>query len=72
MNNPKDLKKTYLMLPNKIPNIKDNVSKVLDINEKTIENFIERFVYTNALTENTKELLYNIFKTTRDDILKSI
>lgn len=54
--------KKKLNVINDLSEIKDNVKKLLNKNEEIIINYLERFIYTSALSETTKNEIAEIFK----------
>lgn len=67
--NPKDLRKITMKIPSKLNEIDADVLKIIECNEKTIEHYLERIIYTCKLSETDRNKLHIIYKETRKDIL---
>jgi hypothetical protein len=71
-NNIKDLNNIHIKIPKTLDFIKNDVETIINKDEKVIENYLERIVYTSPLSENTKIQLNTIFEKVRKDILSTI
>jgi len=71
-NNIKDLNNIHIKIPKTLDFIKNDVDTIINKDEKVIENYLERIVYTSPLSENTKIKLNTIFEKVRKDILSTI
>ena len=54
--------KKKLNVINDFSEIKGNVKRLLEKNEEVIINYLERFIYTSALSETTKNEIAEIFE----------
>ena len=70
--NDKDLNNIHIKIPKILDFIKNDVETIINKDEKVIENYLERIVYTSPLSENTKIQLNTIFEKVRKDILSTI
>jgi hypothetical protein len=71
-NNIKDLNNIHIKIPKTLDFIKNDVDTIINKDEKVIENYLERIVYTSPLSENTKIELDKIFEKIRKDIINNI
>jgi hypothetical protein len=52
-----------------LSDIQINIKKLLDKNEEVIINYLERFIYTSNISENTKAEIQTIFDKIDNDII---
>ena len=52
-----------------LSDIQINIKKLLEKNEEVIINYLERFIYTSNISENTKEEILTIFEKIDKDII---
>ena len=70
--NIKELNNIHIKIPKHLDFIKNDVETIINKDEKVIENYLERIVYTSPLSENTKIELNKIFEKVRKDIITTI
>ena len=52
-----------------LSDIQINIKKLLEKNKEVIINYLERFIYTSNISENTKEEILTIFEKIDKDII---
>jgi len=70
--NEKDLKKINIVIPNNLSSIKEDVSKILKINETIIKKYLERIIYTSTLTDEIEEKIDEVFLDTYNNIIDNL
>ena len=70
--NEKDLKKINIVIPNNLSSIKEDVSKILKLNETIIKKYLERIIYTSTLTDEIEEKIDEVFLDTYNNIIDNL
>jgi len=70
--NEKDLKKINIVIPNNLSSIKEDVSKILKINETIIKKYLERIIYTSTLTDEIEAKIDEVFLDTYTSIVDNL
>jgi hypothetical protein len=70
--NEKDLKKINIVIPNNLSSIKEDVSKILKLNETIIKKYLERIIYTSTLTDEIEEKIDEVFLDTYTSIIDNL
>ena len=70
--NEKDLKKINIVIPNNLSSIKEDVSKILKLNETIIKKYLERIIYTSKLTDEIEEKIDEVFLDTYTSIIDNL
>jgi hypothetical protein len=70
--NEKDLKKINIVIPNNLSSIKEDVSKILKLNETIIKKYLERIIYTSTLTDEIEVKIDEVFLDTYTSIIDNL
>jgi hypothetical protein len=65
----KDINKNHILIPTNINELKPDIEIIINKNEQIIKKYLERHIYTSAISDSDKQKLDTIFAKHRKTIL---